>query len=1144
MKLATPTNTHFQLLILFISIILVTSCNQEEERPMLVYPDKVIDLEPGAAKELSQKIRQEVAVTLAEGLDLTVWASDSLVSDPIAISVAPDGRIFYTRGSRQSDSEFDLRGHRNWTVNSVSFQSVEDRRKFLRENFAPESEESRRFLKDLNGDGIRDWQDLAVTKEQVWYVQDSLGTGLADHARMYIEDFHEEITDVANGVEFANGEVFIGVGPDLWRTKDRDKNGIADDKESISHGYAIHVGFSGHGMSGVTLGPDGRIYWGIGDIGMNVVDKEGKNWKYPNQGVIVRSEPDGSNFEVFAAGVRNTHEFTFDEYGNLITCDNDGDHRGERERLVYLINGSDSGWRTNWQFGKYTDPDNNRYKVWMDEKMSIPHWEGQAAYFLPPIQNYVNGPTGFVYNPGTALGEQWYNYFFVAEFRGTPASSPIHAFKLKPDGAGFALDTTLEVVSGLLPTGLDFGPDGALYFGDWIDGWGVKNEGRIWKLDVPGGAQQAIRQETKQLIEADFAEKSKEELGELLKHQDMRIRIKAQHELARRGKKGYNILLAAAKQTNHQLARVHGLWGIGQLARQKASYGENLLPFLDDEDAEIITQAAKMLGDVRYADAGEVLVPLLKYPSLRVKLHVTEALGRIGYKPAVEPILAVLEENNDQDLWLRHAGMIALGRIGESAPLEALTDSPSRALRIAAVVGLRRMKSPGVAQFLQDDDEYVVTEAARAINDDFSILEALPELANVLKEPRFTNEALIRRAINANLRVGEKENIDILVAYASRTDAPAAMRAEAIAALGTWAKPSVFDRVDGRYRGEITRDAGPAKEAMKPVLDDLLKATNAEVQVAAAVAAEVLGTPDNAATLFALLKESASARVRAASLEALFNMKSDLLPQALEAARADKDEAVRAVALEIIPESGLETTKAVELLSSILKIGSIEEKQAALLSLGALDGEQAAQALQKPLNDLVAGRLPAEIHLDVIEAVTEQGNDALIQKLQKYQDAKDKADALAMYRETLSGGDRERGEDLFYQHEAAQCVRCHSIFEMGGNAGPGLAGVGSRLSKEEILQSMIEPSAVFASGYGVVTLQLADSSTTAGIVLEETADFIKIKIGKEDIQTIEKSQIAERENIPSSMPAMGKILTKRELRDMVSFLSGLKERHN
>src|SRR3546814_16059770 len=99
----------------------------------------------------------------------------------------------------------------------------------------------------------------------------------------------------------------------MWRIEDRNGDGLADFKESISHGYGVHVGFGGHGMSGLIKGPDGRIYWGIGDIGFNGVGPDGRKWEYPNQGVIVRANPDGSDFEVFAAGLRNTHEFVLDE---------------------------------------------------------------------------------------------------------------------------------------------------------------------------------------------------------------------------------------------------------------------------------------------------------------------------------------------------------------------------------------------------------------------------------------------------------------------------------------------------------------------------------------------------------------------------------------------------------------------------------------------------------------------------------------------------------------------------------------------------------------------------------------------------------------------------------------------------------------
>ena len=134
----------------------------------------------------------------------------------------------------------------------------------------------------------------------------------------------------------------------------------------------VHIGFGAHGMSGVIQGPDGKIYWGIGDIGANIKTKDGAHHKYPNQGIIVRCNPDGSQCEVYAHGLRNTHEFVFDAYGNLISSDNDGDHPGESERLVHIVEGSDAGWRSNWQYGKYTDPKNNNYKVWMDEKLFVP----------------------------------------------------------------------------------------------------------------------------------------------------------------------------------------------------------------------------------------------------------------------------------------------------------------------------------------------------------------------------------------------------------------------------------------------------------------------------------------------------------------------------------------------------------------------------------------------------------------------------------------------------------------------------------------------------------------------------------------------------------------------------------------------------
>ncbi len=1138
--------THWSLLLVITTILFSFYCcnSAQKETEKLVYPEKIIKINPSKAAELAEKIKQEVAVKVAEGLELSLWASDSLVTDPIAISMDDRGGIYYTNAVRLENSEFDIRGHRDWMTQSISWEHVEDRRAFLRKELAPEnSEKNKSIVNDMNEDGSHDWKDLLVEKETVWRVEDADGDGLADQAKLYIEDFHEEISDLANGVEEHDGDVFIAVGPDLWRTTDTDGDGIADKKESISHGWAVHIGFGAHGMSGVKVGPQGRIWWGIGDIGMNVVDKEGKNWKYPNQGVIVRCDPDGSNFEVFARGLRNTHEFVFDQFGNLITEDNDGDHQGERERLVYVTNGSDGGWRTNWQFGKYTDPDNNLYKVWMDEKLNIPRWEGQAAYITPPITNYVNGPTGMIYNPGTALGEQWTNHFFIAEFRGTPANSPLHAFTLKPKGASFEMETTKEIVSGVLPTGLDFGPDGALYFADWIDGWGVKNEGRIWKLDVPNALKHPLRAQTKTLVQSDFSKKSIAKLGELLGYADMRVRQKAQFELVKRGEDGFKQLLATASNgQNPQLARIHGVWGIAQLTRKDAKYGDILNILSGDKDPEIQAQAAKMIGDVRLKGAGDFLVPLLKYsPSLRVQFFAAEALGRTAEKKGIEPIIAMLKKNNDEDAWLRHAGVLALARIGEAAPIIALKNSPNRALRIAAVVALRRMKDPAVAEFLKDQDEYIVTEAARAINDDYSIEAALPALAMILKEKRFTGEPLLRRAINANLRVGKAENIALLAEYANQKDAPAAMRAEALATLSGWAKPSVLDRVDGRYRGPIERDAEPAMAAIQPTLNNLLTENNEAVQIAAMKVASELKVSAAATTLFDLLQKAPADEVRKAALTALSKIQFPKMASAIEMALADESKTVRSTALGMLAEADLPEESAVDLFTNILQKGTMVEKQATLAALGKLKGAGAVKVLLEQVTLLSTGKAAPEIQLDILEAAEANGSAVLTSKITNYQKIKVKNDPLTAYAETLAGGDKRRGQNIFYRNEAAQCVRCHAIFEWGGDAGPVLAGIGSKRTPKELLESIIEPSAKYSPGYGVVILTLKDGTNTGGIVMEETETDIKLKIGKEDLQTIAKSQIEAREDIPSSMPGVKDILNKQQIRDLVAFLVSLEE---
>ncbi len=1091
--------------------------------------------------EMAKLARETITAEVADGLELSLWASDSLAPDPIALDIDNEGNVYITRTNRAKNSEFDIRGHRDWMTESISLESVEDRRAFLHKTFAPELSKENEWLPDLNNDSIHDWQDLAVEQDEIWMLQDTDNDGIADISTQIMNDFSNEINDVAGALLVRDNDVFVGIGPGMYRLTDTNDDKILDEKTSIAEGFAVHIGFSGHGMSGAIEGPDGKIYWGIGDIGANITTVDGENHKYPNEGVIVRSNPDGSNFEVFAHGLRNTHEFVFDAYGNIISSDNDGDHKGESERLVHIVEGSDAGWRANWQYGKYTDPKNNGYNVWMDEKLFTPHWDGQAAYIIPPIQNFHNGPTGMRYNPGTALGKKWMDKFFLVEFVGDPSRSHIWSFDLKPKGASFELKSEESILSGVLPTGIDFGPDGALYLADWVNGWGTKNYGRVWKLDVTDQTNdlEQERLETQRLMTHNYEDDKTDNLIKLLSYNDMRIRQKAQFELAKRTFWGYRALEKALTEEENQFARIHAIWGIGQIAAKDVDDAEPLLNLLSDEDPEIVAQSAKVLGDVRYGKAADSLIALTTHQNDRVKFYAAQALGRLKHENAIEPLLAMIEANNDQDLYLRHAAVLALARIGKAEPILALANNENRSLRIAAVLVLRKLQDPKISIFLSDEDEYIVTEAARAINDDLSIEAALPALAATLNNEKFTSEPLLRRAINAALRVGGDEQLDFLINFAKRKSVSSDLRGEALAALGTWNNPSLLDRVDGRYRGEIIRQNGQLEEKIRKDIPSFLNERQPEILIGISKTLSAVGITDYNNELFSIFRYNKSAEVRATVLNSLGQLKFEQMETAMSIGMKDSNEEVRTAAVGLLAQLNIPKEKLPSIVDPIFKRGSISEQQRMLNVLGDLPVENSNALLSSLINKASKDQLKQGILLDLMESVNATENPKLIAQLDKLKEAGYSADS---FQETLYGGNWWAGRSVFNNNPTAQCVRCHSVNGSGGEVGPKLDNIGNILNRQQLLEALIEPSIRLAPGYGTVTITLKDGQKVKGVLIEENDKELLLRTSEAEPLRVPLMRIASRENSMSAMPAMGRMISRRELRDLIEYLGSLRNK--
>ena len=180
--------------------------------------------------------------------------------------------------------------------------------------------------------------------------------------------------------------------------------------------------------------------------------------------------------------------------------------------------------------------------------------------------------------------------------------------------------------------------------------------------------------------------------------------------------------------------------------------------------------------------------------------------------------------------------------------------------------------------------------------------------------------------------------------------------------------------------------------------------------------------------------------------------------------------------------------------------------------------------------------------IELLQAAKARTEPAVKDALAAYENSLDRNDPLAVWQGALEGGDAARGENFFYNHGAAQCMRCHSIGEghgKGGEAGPNLAGLGAKHHSKHILESLIIPGAQISPGYGIISLTLKNGGSIGGVLNGETADHYDITVG-EDSWRVRKADVSAATQPVSAMPPMGGIITPSEARDLVAFLASLK----
>lgn len=1083
------------------------------------------------------------------------------VTSPTALTVAEDGALFLAETRRFRFGVQDNRDHLYWVRDDIASQTTADRR-LLHEKWQHELP----------------LEKLTVESESVRKLVDLDQDGRADQSSLFANGFSDLLDGTAAGIFAYEDVIYFACIPHIWALSDLDGDGQvnADERLVIQDGFGVRVSLSGHDLNGFALGPDGRIYGTIGDRGMNLTTAEGSAYPLTDQGAVFRFEPDGTNFEVLHRGLRNPKEIAFNELGDAFSVDNNGD-MGDLARLVYLVEGADSGWRADHQtlftFHRQIGLDSPPANRWMTDRMWDQNNPMQPAWLLPPVAHFSNGPSGLAFQPGTALGGNFENHFFICDYKGGPSASGVHTFAVETEGASYRLLENKKFIWGMGATDLDFAPNGSAYLTDFVTGWSSAEQGRVIALQPTEPHPQAA--EVSLLMKEGFRHRPEDELMGLLSHPDQRIRLRAQLALVESPRAlpslysqlhlrdelldlpAENLLLPPLdfdddlRSDNTSFARLHATWGLAILARRnKDPYATAaLLGLLKSSDPELRAQAAKALGEAPVQD-GSRLIDALSDSSDRVRFFAALSLGRLRIASAFEPLLNLaLHAADRDDPYLRHAAVVGLTGCASEQQLLTLSGHALPEVRLPTLLALHRLRDPGVNRFLFDHTPRIRHEAIRIIHDT-PIESARPALLEVLdellqKEGTSTAPPFIwRRLIHSAFRLGTPDNAARLMAVAQSDRVPLAEKKEALRLLRQWTEPDPVDQSLGRHAPLRPRPRSELRSLLEGQLSTLLAPANALFGEAISLVAHYQIAPKDLtreSLLDLIQREKIPATARTTILDILANdpdfVVTPLLVKILDEEASPTELKLRA--LSLLGQS--QPSISFPYLIRALQAPDTAFRQGAALQLASHPHPEVPLILVAYFDRLRENDNPdLSIELEMALAAKVSSHHAAHEALKLSQRSRID-DPLAPYLASLWGGNAQKGEALFASHPAAQCARCHAVDPKvagSGMAGPNLSNIG-QASRRSLLEALVLPSATLAEGFAPISLTLNNGRTLSGTLIEETPTHVDLVVDGEAVRVLAED-VQTTTLPPSPMPAMAQLLAAEEIRDLVAYLATLK----
>jgi putative membrane-bound dehydrogenase-like protein len=488
--------------------------------------------------------------------------------------------------------------------------------------------------------------------DRIMILEDTDGDGKADNSKIF---YQGKDVNSALGICVLGDKIFVSCSPNVFVFTDANGDDIPDKKEILFTGVKGEQ--HDHGMHSFTFGPDGRLYFNMGNAGELLLSEKGDtitdvhgrkvatNGKPFLQGLALRCEADGSRVEVLGHNFRNNYELTVDPYGTVWQSDNDDDGN-KGTRINYVMEQGNFGYTD-----EKTGASWGARRTNMEKEIPFRHWHLNDPGVVPNVLQTGSGsPTGITMYEGKMLPEVFQGQMIHAE----PGHNVVRSYPIENDGAGYKAEI-VNIVEGqkdqwFRPVDVTSGPDGSLFIADWYDPGvgghqvGDLNRGRIYRVTAADDSYATVK----------FDNKTVDGAIEALLSPNTDIRYHGWKALEGFGAEAEGALNELWKSADPR-KRAQALWLLVKIEPSRDKY---LKEALQDADPNIRITALRAARQLQY-DALAAAPGLIQDKSPQVRREVLLGLRTAKFSNEADVWTELALQYDGKDRWYLEALGIA-----------------------------------------------------------------------------------------------------------------------------------------------------------------------------------------------------------------------------------------------------------------------------------------------------------------------------------------------------------------------------------------------------------------------------------------------------------------------------------------------------